>query len=86
MYRKSMVERLGVESAHGFELALELTVKAHLAGYRITEVPTTWRDREHGESSFRLFRWLPRYLRWYGLAFRKGLLGRASKATRGVTT
>jgi glycosyltransferase involved in cell wall biosynthesis len=72
MYRRSMVERLGIESAHGFELALELTVKAHLAGYRITEVPTTWRDREAGESNFRLFRWLPRYLRWYWLALRKG--------------
>ena len=28
--------------------ALEITVKAFLAGYRITEVPTTWRDRDRG--------------------------------------
>jgi glycosyltransferase involved in cell wall biosynthesis len=84
MYRRSMVERLGIESAHGFELALELTVKAHLAGYRITEVPTTWRDREQGQSNFRLFRWLPRYLRWYELALRKGLVRRKSPAPRGI--
>jgi glycosyltransferase involved in cell wall biosynthesis len=86
MYRRSMVERLGIESAHGFELALELTVKAHLAGYRIAEIPTTWRDREQGSSNFRLFRWLPRYLRWYGLALREGLLRRASTTKRGLTT
>jgi glycosyltransferase involved in cell wall biosynthesis len=86
MYRKSMVERLGIESAHGFELALELTVKAHLAGYRITEVPTTWRDREQGRSNFRLLRWLPRYLRWYGLALRKGLLRRTWADRRGIAT
>jgi dolichol-phosphate mannosyltransferase len=84
MYRRSMVERLGIESAHGFELALELTVKAHLGGYRITEVPTTWRDREQGQSNFRLFRWLPRYLRWYGLALRKGIIRRKSPAAHGT--
>jgi hypothetical protein len=86
MYRRSMVERLGIESAHGFELALELTVKAHLAGFRIAEVPTTWRDREQGQSNFRLFRWLPRYLQWYWLALRKGLAHRAARPPHGVST
>jgi glycosyltransferase involved in cell wall biosynthesis len=82
MYRKSMLEHLSIESAHGFELALELTVKAHLAGYRVTEVPTTWRDREQGTSNFRLFRWLPYYLRWYGLALTRGLLRGRARAVR----
>ena len=73
-YRRGMLEQLPLESDTGFELALEITVKAFLAGYRIAEVPTTWRDRVAGESNFKLLRWLPRYLRWYGLALRKGLL------------
>jgi hypothetical protein len=59
-----------VESRGGFELNLELTVKAFLAGYRIAEVPSTWSDRTSGQSRFRLFKWLPMYLRWYLYAFR----------------
>jgi len=47
------------ESRGGFELNLKLTVKAFLAGYRIAEVPSTWRDRTSGQSRFRLFKWLP---------------------------
>jgi len=41
---------------------------------RVDEVPTTWRDRAAGESRFRLWRWIPHYLRWYlvGLAGRFG--------------
>jgi glycosyltransferase involved in cell wall biosynthesis len=59
-----------IESSAGFELALELTVKATLAGRRVAEVPTTWRDRTAGESNFKLRKWLPHYLHWYGVAFR----------------
>lgn len=82
MYRKSMLDRLTIESDTGFEISLEITVKAHLAGYRITEVPTTWRDRVEGQSNFKLLRWLPRYLRWYGLAMRKGLGRGRARAVR----
>lgn len=82
LYRTSMLERLDIESDQGFELGLEITVKAFLAGYRITEVPTTWRDREQGQSNFKLLRWLPRYLRWYALALRKGLLRGRTGAVR----
>lgn len=49
-----------------------VTVKAHLLGLRIAELPTTWRDRTAGQSRFRLRQWLPHYLRWYRLA----MLGR----------
>jgi glycosyltransferase involved in cell wall biosynthesis len=82
MYRKSMLDSLELESDRGFELGLEITVKAFLGGYRIAEVPTTWRDREQGQSNFRLFRWLPKYLRWYGLALRKGLGRGRARAVR----
>lgn len=71
IYDSDMVKSITVESRGGFELNLELTVKAFLAGYRITEVPSTWRDRTAGESRFQLWKWLPRYLHWYGYAFRR---------------
>jgi glycosyltransferase involved in cell wall biosynthesis len=75
LYRKSVIDGITVESDGGFEIAMELTVKAHFAGARVGEVPTTWRDRTHGESGFRLWRWLPKYLRWYGYALRRRFVG-----------
>jgi dolichol-phosphate mannosyltransferase len=71
IYDSDMVKSFTVESLGGFELNLELTVKAFLAGHRIAEVPTTWRDRTSGESRFRLWKWLPHYLQWYFYAFRR---------------
>ena len=69
LYSKRLLQRVMIESTGGFELGLELTVKAHVMGMRLAEVPTTWRDRTAGQSRFHLWRWLPRYLRWYLLAF-----------------
>jgi glycosyltransferase involved in cell wall biosynthesis len=70
IYDRAMVTGFRIESRGGFELNLELTVKAFLAGYRIAEVPATWRDRSAGKSKFKLWKWLPAYLRWYCFAFR----------------
>jgi dolichol-phosphate mannosyltransferase len=69
LYSRRFLDATTIESTAGFELALELTVKATLAGRRLAEVPTTWRDRTSGTSNFRLRAWLPHYLRWYRLAF-----------------
>jgi dolichol-phosphate mannosyltransferase len=65
LYSKRLLNQVTIESTGGFELGIELTVKAHLLGMRVAEVPTTWRDRTAGQSRFRLWQWLPRYLRWY---------------------
>jgi hypothetical protein len=70
IYDSEMLKTFQIESRRGFELNLELTVKAFLAGYKIAEVPSTWRDRTSGDSHFRLWAWLPHYLRWYFHAFR----------------
>ena len=72
MYSKRLLDKVTIESDGGFELGIELTVKAHLLGMRVAEVPTTWRDRTEGQSRFRLWKWLPRYMRWYG----RGIAGR----------
>lgn len=57
-----------IESVGGFEIALELCFKAYADGNRIEELPTEWWDRTMGESRFRLWSWIPRYLKWYFLA------------------
>jgi glycosyltransferase involved in cell wall biosynthesis len=75
LYDAALVNEVGIESTGGFELALELTAKGFRRGVRIAEVPTTWRDRTAGESRFRLSRWLPRYLYWYGYAMLARLAG-----------
>lgn len=69
IYDRQMLKSITIESRAGFELNLEITVKAFLAGYRITEIPATWRERNAGKSRFRLWTWLPKYLRWYFYAF-----------------
>ncbi len=71
LYRKSFLNTVTIESTGGFELGLELVVKAHLARRRIVEVPTTWRDRVAGQSNFKLWKWLPHYLKWFFRAFRR---------------
>jgi len=69
LYDAAMVRDVKVESVAGFELGLELTVKGFLNGYRIAEIPSTWRDRTAGSSRFRVLHWLPHYLKWYFYAF-----------------
>ena len=76
LYARRFLDATPIESQAGFELALELTVKATLDGRRIAEVPTTWRDRTAGASNFKLRKWLPHYLHWYALAFRHRWLRR----------
>jgi dolichol-phosphate mannosyltransferase len=69
LYSRQFLDSVTIESTAGFELALELTVKATLMGRRVAEVPTTWRDRTAGQSNFKLRKWLPHYLHWYRVAF-----------------
>jgi glycosyltransferase involved in cell wall biosynthesis len=70
MYSRRLLDAVTIESSAGFELALELTVKAQRLGMRVDEVPTVWHDRTAGESRFRLWHWLPHYLRWYWFALK----------------
>lgn len=69
LYRKSYLDSVKIESTGGFELGIELVVKAYIMGRRIVEVPTTWRDRVAGKSNFKLWKWLPSYMRWFFYPF-----------------
>lgn len=72
LYHTALLRSLALESSNGFEISLEITVKAWLSGWRIAELPSMWVDRTAGKSKFKLFRWLPRYLRWYFYAMLSG--------------
>lgn len=65
MYSRKLLDNITIESNGGFELGMEITVKAYCLGYKITEIPSTWKDRVEGKSRFKLFSWLPKYLHWY---------------------
>lgn len=75
LYRKEFLDEVQIESRGGFEVGIELTIKAYLQGRRVAEVPASWIDRSDGESKFQLRRWLPLYLRWYLHAVRRAPFG-----------
>ena len=79
LYSKKFLDRVKIEADGGFELAIELTVKAHFGGYKVGEVPTVWRYLAK-ESRFYLAKWLPKYLKWYFWAINKRLSGFPKKA------
>jgi dolichol-phosphate mannosyltransferase len=76
MFSRRVIERIAVESDQGFCYSIELLVKAHRLGWTIGEVPVRWYERQHGASRFRVLKWLPAYLRWYGYAFATTFLRR----------
>lgn len=73
-YDKKFINKVGIESIDGFELGLELVSKAKRLRLPVAEIPTIWIEREKGVSNFKIFRWLPRYLKWYFFAFGVGSL------------
>ncbi len=75
LYRKSMLDSINIEADGGFEIGIELVVKAHFAGFKVTEVPCVWTDRQQGKSRFKIFKWAPKYLKWYFYALKKTLCG-----------
>lgn len=68
-YDRDFVRKVGVESDTGFELGLEMVAKARRYRQPVAEIPTIWLDRTVGASNFKVWSWLPRYLRWYRYAF-----------------
>ncbi len=68
-YSSAFVRAAGIESDQGFEIGIELVAKARRARLPVAEIPTIWLERTYGVSNFKIWAWLPRYLRWYLFAF-----------------
>ncbi len=75
LYSRGLIDKIEIESTGSFEIGMEIVVKAYLAGCKITEVPTSWTDREAGESNFDVRRLLPHYIHWYAYAIRHRIKG-----------
>jgi len=65
LFSRKLLNEVQIESKVGFAYSLELLVKCHRLRKKITEVPALWEERSEGESRFKLFKWIPQYLKWY---------------------
>jgi glycosyltransferase involved in cell wall biosynthesis len=72
-YSVDFIRDVGIDSRSGFEIGLELTAKARRLRLPVAELPTIWLERATGVSSFKVARWIPRYLRWYLFSFGRRL-------------
>ncbi len=68
-YDRAFLETVGIDSPVGFEMGLELVAKARRRGLPVAELPTIWLDKGATPPSYRIWAWVPRYLRWYGHSF-----------------
>jgi glycosyltransferase involved in cell wall biosynthesis len=66
-YRREVLDAVD-SHADSYDISAELTVKAHQAGFRITEIPTVWTNRQSGKSNWRFLPEFRRYARWLALA------------------
>jgi uncharacterized protein (TIRG00374 family) len=55
-YKRVVLDAIGIEhmEAEGFDLTVELPLKAHILGFRSVEVPVTWHGRERGVAKLKL--------------------------------
>ncbi|HLF23034.1 MAG TPA: flippase-like domain-containing protein, partial [Burkholderiales bacterium] len=74
MYRREVIDAIGpatLESNH-FDLTVELPLRAHILGFRATEIPVVWHGRDKGEAKFNVRRMGWRYGRRLGKLFVSG--------------
>jgi len=64
LFSRSLLKEINFESDKGFTLSLEITAKAHRMGLKMIEIPSIWIERKQGESRFKIFSFLPPYMKW----------------------
>lgn len=69
-FKSSVFKEVTLES-EGFSISPEFAIKAHLAGFKLGEVPTIYSNRVEGVSNFKLFSMILSYLRLYLYFFYK---------------
>jgi len=80
LFSRRVIDRIPIDSCEGFAYSIELLVKAHRLGWRVTEVPVHWYERTAGQSRFKIFGWLPTYLRWLSYAMATTYLRRGPES------
>ncbi len=74
LYSKKLLSKMELKSLISFSVTLEIVVKAHLLNAKIFEIPTVWKDRQHGKTNFNLKRSIVAYTPWFLLALLKNRL------------
>ena len=74
LFSKKILNKYEIESKLGFAYSLELLVKAHRDGFKITQIPSSWEERELGKSKFKIFKWIKEYLKWYFYGLRTNFI------------
>jgi dolichol-phosphate mannosyltransferase len=69
-FRKKIFEDIELESGN-FAISPEFSIKAHLRGYKLGEVPTTYFDRRAGKSKFDVLKMGIRYASLFRYRFTK---------------
>ena len=65
LFSRNLLSKIAIESQVGFAYSLELLAKCNRLNYKISEIPAQWEERSEGSSRFKVFKWLPQYLKWY---------------------
>ena len=55
-YRREVLDAIGIDNleSNGFDLTVEIPLKAHILGFSSAEVPVSWHDRKKGEAKLKL--------------------------------
>ncbi len=82
LFSKKILDTVELESNQGFTYAIELLMKCHRLGWKISEVPAKWLRREKGKSRFNFKKWLPFYAKWFAYAFETTYLRKSPKTVK----
>ena len=79
LFSRRLLNTVTIESKVGFAYSLELLAKCNRLKLKIAEIPAQWEERSEGSSRFKIFKWLPQYLKWYFYGLSTTWLRRGSK-------
>ena len=79
LFSRRLLNTVTIESKVGFAYSLELLAKCNRLKLKIAEIPAQWEERSEGSSRFKIFKWLPQYLKWYFYGLTTTWLKKGSK-------
>ena len=82
LFSRRLLDTVEIESEKGFTFSVELLVKAVRLGWKVDEVAAKWLERDDKSSRFRVFAWIPAYVRWLIYAMATAWLGRGPQTVR----
>ena len=75
LYRTDIFKNIAITQS-SFAISMQVTLKAFFLGYKITEIPTVWKNRAIGKSNFTFSNQTKHYMYWYFWGIYKWLSSR----------